>query len=83
MLANLANPPKIIAFMQVSEDAVDKIIRNSPTKSCLLNPLPTFLIIECNDILVTLLTKFVNCSLMEGCVRDGLNNAVVTTYQNG
>ena len=35
---------------QVSEDAVDNISRNSPTKFCLLDPWPTFLIKECSDI---------------------------------
>ena len=33
-----SDPPKIIVFRQVSEEAVDKIIRMSPTKSCLLDP---------------------------------------------
>ena len=30
-----SDPPKIIAFIEVPQDTVDKIIRNSPTKSCL------------------------------------------------
>ena len=33
---------KITAFTQDSEDAVDKIIRKSTTKSCLLDPWPNF-----------------------------------------
>ena len=33
-----SNPPKIIDFTQVSAEAVNKISRNSPTKSCLLYP---------------------------------------------
>ena len=39
-----SDPPKITAFTQVSEDTVDKIIRNSSAKSYLLDPWPTFLI---------------------------------------
>ena len=74
----LSDPSKITAFMQVSEDAFDKIIRNSPTNSCLLDPWPTFLIKECGDILLPSITKLVNCSLMEGCVPDGFQTAVVT-----
>ena len=73
-----SDPPKITAFTQVSEDTVDKIIQNSPTKSCLLDPWPTFLIKECSDILLPSITKLVNCSLMEGCVPDGFKRAVVT-----
>ena len=73
-----SDPPKINVFRQVSEDPVDKIIKTSPTKSCLLDPLPTFLIKECIDILLPSLTKLVNCSPMEGCVPDAFKSAVVT-----
>ena len=73
-----SDPPKITVFTQVSEDAVGKIIKTSPTKSCLLDPWLTFLIKECIDILLPSLTKLVNCSLMEGCVPDAFKTAVVT-----
>ena len=63
-----SDPPKITVFRQVSEEAVDKIIKTSPTKSCLLDPWLTFLIKECIDILLPLLTKLINCSLRAGCV---------------
>ena len=33
-----SGPTKITAFRQVSEDTVGKIIKTSPTKSCLLDP---------------------------------------------
>ena len=55
-----------------------KLISKSPTKSCLLDPLPTFLIKECIDILLPSITKLVNCSLWEGLVPDGFKKAVVT-----
>ena len=73
-----SDPPKITTFTQVTQDTVDKIIRNSPTKSCLLDPWPTFLIKECSDILLPSITKLVNFSLMEGCVPDGFKTAVVS-----
>ena len=66
-----SNPPKIIAFTQVSEDTVDRKIRNSSTKSYLLDLWPTFLIKVCSDIVLLSVTKMVNCSLMEGHVSDG------------
>ena len=74
----LSDPPKITIFRQVSEEAGDKIIKASPTKSCLLDPLLIFLIKECIDILLPSLTKLVNCSLMEGCIPDAFKSAVVT-----
>ena len=73
-----SDPPKITTFTEVTQDTVNKIIRNSPTKSCLLDPWPTFLIKECSDILIPSITKLVNCSLMEGCVPDGFKTAVVS-----
>ena len=43
-----------------------------------MDPLTTFLIKECIDILLPSLTKLVNCSLMEGCIPDAFRSAVVT-----
>ena len=71
------DPPKTV-FTQVTQDAIRKIISKSPTKSCLLDPLPTFLIKECIDILLPSITKLVNFSLSEGLVPDGFKKAVVT-----
>ena len=73
-----SDPPKITAFTKVPQDTVDKIIKNSPTKSCMLYPWPTFLIKECSDILLPSIKKLVNRSLMEGCVPDGFTTAVVS-----
>ena len=73
-----SDPPKITTFTEVPQDTVDKIIRNSPTKSCLFDPWPTFLIKECSDILLPSITKLVNCLLMEGCIPDGFKTAVVS-----
>ena len=72
------DPPKLTAFTQVFEYAVDKIIRGSPTKSCQLDPWPTFLIKECSDILLLSISKLINCSHIEVCVPDGFKTALVT-----
>ena len=39
--------PNLSHFYEVSENDVLKIIKNSPTKSCLLDPVPTFLLKDC------------------------------------
>ena len=50
----------------------------SPSKSCLLDPWPTFLVKECIDILLPSITRLVNCSLSEGVVPDEFKKAIVT-----
>ena len=72
------DPPKLTVFTQVTQDEIAKIIGKSPTNPCLLDPLPTFLIKECIDILLPSITKLVNFSLSEGLVPDGFKKAVVT-----
>ena len=72
------SPPILNSFDSVSEDDVRKVISDSPTKSCLLDPIPTFLLKECLDILLPSITKLVNYSLMEGSFPDAFKKAVVT-----
>ena len=72
------DPPKLTFFTQVTQDEITKIINKSPTKSCLLDPLLTFLMKECIDVLLASITKLVNFSLSEGLVPDGFKKVVVT-----
>ena len=72
------NPPGLVKFDDVSADDTTKVIKNLPTKSCLLDPWLTFLVKDCFDILLPSITKLVNCSLSEGAVPDGFKSAVVT-----
>ena len=72
-LPSTVNPPG-----DASPDDIAKVIKNSPTKSCHLDPWPTFPVKDCLDILLPSITKLVNCSLSEGAVPDGFKSAVVT-----
>ena len=71
-------PPAFNAFMPVTEDEVYKCISESPTKSCSLDPIPTFLPKDCLDILLSSITKLVNYSLIEGSFPNSFKKAVVT-----
>ena len=71
-------PPAFNAFMPVTEDEVYKCISESPTKSCSLDPIPTFLLKDCLDILLSSITKLVNYSLIEGSFPNSLKKAVIT-----
>ena len=54
------------------------LVLKSPTKSCALDPIPTWLLKACTDSLVPLVTRIVNESLESGTVCDILKQAVVT-----
>ena len=72
------NVPNFSCFKQVSQEEIRKIIMKSPSKSCLLDQWPTFLVKECIDILLPSITRLVNCSLSEGVVPDEFKKAIVT-----
>ena len=61
-----------------TEDEVRKLISQSPTKSCGLDPIPTFLLKELVDVLLPYLTGMVNASLREGRLPSSQKHAVVT-----
>ena len=56
-------PPVLSTFSTVIEDQVTKIIMESPSKSCSLDPWPIFLVLEYLDILITPITSIINASL--------------------
>ena len=61
-----------------SEENLRHIIMSSPSKSCSLDPAPTFLVKEYIDTLVPFLNRLVNASLSEGCLPTSQTTAVVT-----
>ena len=64
--------------MPVSEDKFIKCINESPTKSCPLDPKPTFLLKDCLDILLPSITKLINYSLIDGSFSSAFKRAVIT-----
>ena len=56
------------SFSTLTEDQVTKIIIDSPTKSCSLDPWPTFLVYL--DILITPITSIISASLEQGKCRN-------------
>lgn len=71
-------PANLEQFSPVTETHVHKVLLASPSKSCTLDPWPTFLVKEFADILLPSITKLVNCSLAEGFVPSSFKKAVVT-----
>ena len=71
-------PPTFTSFSAVTDEQVTKIIQDSPTKSCSLDPWPTFLVLEFLDILITPITSIINASLAQGTCPNFFKQAHVT-----
>ena len=71
-------PPMLSTFSTVTEDQVTKVITNSPSKSCSLDPWPTFLVLDHLDILITPITSIINASLEQGKCPNFFKQAHVT-----
>jgi len=54
------------------------VVMESPTKSCLLDPIPTFLLKEYTDSLLPFLTAIVNASLRDGSLPASQKYAIVS-----
>ena len=72
------NSTALSSFEPVSEGDILKILKLSTTKSCNLDPIPTALVKECADILVTPITNIINYSLREGSFPNCFKTACVT-----
>ena len=71
-------PPMVSTFSTVTEDQVTKIITDSPSKSCSLDPWPTFLVLDYLNILITPITSIINASLEQGKCPNFFKQAHVT-----
>ena len=59
-------PPTFSSFQVVTDTEVLKFIKESPSKTCSLDPCPTHIVKQCIDILLPSITKLVNLSLKNG-----------------
>ena len=62
----------------VSEEDVRKLIMNSSSATCELDPIPTKLLKEYIDIMVAPITRIVNLSLSSGFMSNDLKKAIIT-----
>ena len=63
-------PPhaRLERFSNLTEDNVQHIIMSSSNATCVLDPIPTWLIKSCSDVLRPVITQMLNLSLLEGHV---------------
>jgi len=69
--------PQLSDFTPTTEDELRKLVMSSGTKSCDLDPIPTWLLKECLDELLPILTTLLNASLLESTVPSDLKHAHV------
>jgi hypothetical protein len=65
-------------FEQVTIEDVAKLIMASPTKSCALDPIPTWLLKEFCDPLAPVISQIINLSLQTGYLPSSMKKALVT-----
>ena len=53
------------SFIPLTESAVSKLIGCSPKKSCMFDPMSTFMVISCADVLLPVITKMINQLILE------------------
>lgn len=65
-------------FRPATEEEVRKVITSSPSKSCGLDPIPTWLVKDCVYELVPCITSMINTSLSQGIVPSEMKSAQIT-----
>ena len=65
-----SSPSAMTVWWEVTQDEIRQIVLAAPPKSCSLDPLPTFILRECIDVLLPYLTTMVNVSLREGSLQS-------------
>ena len=61
-----------------SEEDVRRGIMTSPTKSCTLDPIPTFILRDSLDVLLTYVMAIVNASVCDGRLPASQKTALIT-----
>lgn len=67
----------LIEFSPTSSDEIRKLIMNSPSKSCDLDPIPTYLLKQCIESFIPIVTSLVNKSLCDSSVPTIFKQATV------
>ena len=65
------------SFDILNEVNVKDLISKSSKKSCSLDPMPTSLVLKCQDILLPMITRMINLSLQSGVFCDEWKQALV------
>ena len=65
-------------FTEMKLDDIRELAATLLSNSCVLDPLPSSIIKQCTDLLLTTITNIVNIYLREGCIPTCLKSAVLS-----
>jgi len=74
--------PPFFSFSPFSDRDVADLIRSRPSKSCPLDPVPTYLLKSYADTLAPVIAKIVNMSLSQGVLPSEMKLALVIPLLN-
>ena len=63
--------------MPITESDVERLVAVAPSKTCELDPIPTWLLKQCSSELVPLITTIINASLTKSVVPPDFKRAVI------
>ncbi len=69
--------PTLSEFPAVTEEYVKKLITGGAAKSCMLDPVPTWIVKDCLDALLPIITEIINLSLSSAAVPPNLKEAII------
>ena len=76
--SNTSKPPELSSFEPASQEEILKLIKESASKSCSLDPIPTWLLKECQEVLLPVITHIVNLSLSTSTMPSELKEALIS-----
>jgi hypothetical protein len=68
---------ELTTFQKVTPDEVHKLINVSKDKSCALDPIPTWIIKKCSNVIVPIICSIINGSFQESFVPKQLKFAII------
>lgn len=71
------NGEPLADFTPVTLEEVQRIVSKAPTKSCELDTIPTWLLKQCQDPLLPIITETINQSLTQSTVPSAFKRAIV------
>ena len=72
---------KLLGFHLLSQEDVFQLVQRSAKKMCPLDPMPTSMVVNCQDKLLSVITCMINSSLSSGYFSPGWKNAPVSPFR--